>query len=170
MRAKPRQAGFFDADGTIVLGAEFADDLERVLAEHGAETVAAVVVEPMAGSTGVLVPPVGYLERLRGICDRHGILLIFDEVITGFGRLGTPFASQYFDVIPDMFTFAKGVNNATVPMGGVVARDLPQPRSCAGSRSPMSGRSRNGSAGLMPATMCSMRLLTLPRALGWLKT
>jgi beta-alanine--pyruvate transaminase len=77
----------------------------------------------VSGSTAVLPPPKGYLKRLRQICDKHGILLIFDEVITGFGRLGKPFASQYFDVIPDMFTFAKGVNNATVPMGGVVVRD-----------------------------------------------
>ena len=81
-------------------GAELADDLERIVAERGAETIAAVIVEPVAGSTGVLVPPVGYLERLRAICDRHGILLIFDEVITGFGRLGAPFAAQHFGVTP----------------------------------------------------------------------
>ena len=79
-------------------GAEFADDLERIIALHGADTIAAVIVEPMAGSAGVLVPPKGYLERLRSICDRNGLLLIFDEVITGFGRLGKPFAAQYFDV------------------------------------------------------------------------
>jgi beta-alanine--pyruvate transaminase len=81
-----------------------------------------VIVEPMAGSTGVLPPPKGYLERLRQICDRHGILLIFDEVISGFGRLGTPFAAERFGVIPDLITFAKGVNSGTVPMGGVIAR------------------------------------------------
>src|SRR5207344_1744882 len=87
-------------------GAEFADDLERVVALHDASTIAAVIVEPVAGSTGVLIPPQGYLQRLREICDRHGILLIFDEVITGFGRLGQPFASQRFGVMPDLFTIA----------------------------------------------------------------
>ena len=102
-------------------GAELADDLERIVALHGAETIAAVIVEPVAGSAGVLPPPVGYLERLRGICDRHGILLIFDEVITGFGRLGTPFAADYFGVVPDIMTTAKGLTNATVPMGAVFA-------------------------------------------------
>src|SRR5438132_764137 len=81
------------------------------------------IADPVMGSTGALIPPKGYLQRLREICDKHNLLLIFDEVITGFGRLGTPFASQYFDVIPDMFTFAKSVNNATVPMGGVVVKD-----------------------------------------------
>ncbi|MFN0100109.1 MAG: aspartate aminotransferase family protein [Gemmatimonadaceae bacterium] len=101
-------------------GASLADALEAVVAKHGAETVAAVIVEPVAGSTGVLIPPVGYLERLRAICDRHGILLIFDEVITGFGRLGTPFAAQYFNVMPDMITLAKGITNASVPMGATV--------------------------------------------------
>jgi beta-alanine--pyruvate transaminase len=106
-------------------GAEFADDLERIIAERGAETIAAVIVEPMAGSTGVLVPPVGYLERLRALCDRHGLLLIFDEVITGFGRLGAPFAAQYFGVTPDLMTTAKGITNGAVPMGAVfVRRDL----------------------------------------------
>ena len=103
-------------------GAELADDLERVVAEHGAETIAAVIVEPMAGSTGVLVPPVGYLERLRAICDRHGILLIFDEVITGFGRLGTPFAADLVGVTPDLLTMAKGFTNGAVPMGAVGVR------------------------------------------------
>src|SRR5512133_2798228 len=94
-------------------GAHFADELEeRIIPLHDASNIAAVIVEPVAGSTGGLIPPKGYLERLRAICDKHGILLIFDEVITGFGRLGKPFASQYFDVIPDMFTFAKSVNNA----------------------------------------------------------
>jgi len=100
-------------------GAEFADDLERVCALHDPSTIAAVIVEPVAGSAGVLVPPAGYLERLREICTRHGILLIFDEVITGFGRLGHPFASQRFGVMPDLFTVAKGMTNAAVPMGAV---------------------------------------------------
>ena len=105
-------------------GAHLADELEqRIIPLHDASNIAAVIVEPVMGSTGALIPPKGYLKRLREICDKHGLLLIFDEVITGFGRLGTPFASQYFDVIPDMFTFAKGVNNASVPMGGVVVRD-----------------------------------------------
>ncbi|SDU32744.1 aspartate aminotransferase family protein [Stappia sp. ES.058] len=104
-------------------GAELADDLEGIVALHGAETIAAVIVEPVAGSTGVLVPPKGYLERLRAICDRHGILLIFDEVITGFGRLGTPFAADYFGVTPDLFTTAKGLTNGVIPMGAVFAKD-----------------------------------------------
>ncbi|HEX6051456.1 MAG TPA: aspartate aminotransferase family protein [Gemmatimonadaceae bacterium] len=105
--------------GEPVHGAELADDLERIVRERGADTIAAVIVEPMAGSTGVLVPPRGYLKRLREICDRHGILLIFDEVITGFGRLGAPFAADYFGVTPDMMTVAKGLTNAAVPMGAV---------------------------------------------------
>lgn len=100
-------------------GAELADDLERLVALHGAETIAAVIVEPVAGSTGVLVPPKGYLERLRAIADKHGILLIFDEVITGFGRLGTPFATDYFGVTPDLITTAKGLTNGALPMGAV---------------------------------------------------
>ena len=103
-------------------GAHLADELERIVALHDASTIAAVVVEPMAGSTGVLPAPKGYLKRLRDICDKYGILLIFDEVITGFGRLGTPFAAERYGVVPDMMTFAKGVNSGTVPMGGVVAR------------------------------------------------
>ena len=103
-------------------GAELADDLERLVALHDASTIAAVIVEPVAGSTGVLVPPQGYLQRLREICDRHGILLIFDEVITGFGRTGQPFAAQTFGVTPDMITCAKGLTNGTVPMGGVICR------------------------------------------------
>lgn len=102
-------------------GAEFADDLERLVALHGAETIAAVIVEPVAGSTGVLVPPQGYLKRLRNICDKHGILLIFDEVITGFGRLGTPFAANYFGVTPDIMATAKGITNGVIPMGAVFA-------------------------------------------------
>ena len=102
-------------------GAELADDLERVVATHNAETIAAVIVEPMAGSTGVLVPPVGYLDRLRAICDAHGILLIFDEVITGFGRCGAAFGAETVGVIPDMITMAKGLTNGAVPMGAVAA-------------------------------------------------
>ncbi|APV48661.1 aspartate aminotransferase family protein [Betaproteobacteria bacterium GR16-43] len=102
-------------------GAELADELERLVALHDASTIAAVIVEPMAGSTGVLMPPKGYLKRLREITKKHGILLIFDEVITAFGRLGGPFAAQVFDVEPDMITFAKGVTSGTVPMGGVLA-------------------------------------------------
>ena len=106
-------------------GAELADALERLVYLHDASTIAAVIVEPVAGSTGVLVPPVGYLQRLRELCTKHDILLIFDEVITGFGRLGSPFASQHFDVKPDMITMAKAINNATVPMGAVAAsRDI----------------------------------------------
>jgi beta-alanine--pyruvate transaminase len=100
-------------------GAELADALERLVGLHDASTIAAVIVEPVAGSTGVLIPPKGYLERLRAICDKHGILLIFDEVITGFGRLGTPFAADYFGVEPDMMTVAKGITSATVPMSAV---------------------------------------------------
>ncbi|HMA42528.1 MAG TPA: aminotransferase class III-fold pyridoxal phosphate-dependent enzyme, partial [Gemmatimonadales bacterium] len=103
-------------------GAELADALEAIVAQRGAETIAAVIVEPVAGSTGVLVPPRGYLERLRALCDRHGILLIFDEVITGFGRLGTPFAAQALGVIPDMISCAKGITNAAVPLGAVAVR------------------------------------------------
>jgi beta-alanine--pyruvate transaminase len=103
-------------------GAELADHLERVIGLHGADTIAAVIVEPMSGSAGVLLPPKGYLEKLRAICDRHGLLLIFDEVITGFGRLGTPFAAQFFGVTPDMMTVAKGITNGAVPMGAVVAK------------------------------------------------
>jgi beta-alanine--pyruvate transaminase len=104
-------------------GVEFADDLERLVALHDASSIAAVIVEPVAGSTGVLIPPKGYLERLREICTRHGILLIFDEVITGFGRLGTPFAADYFGVKPDMITTAKGITNGTIPMGAVLLSD-----------------------------------------------
>jgi beta-alanine--pyruvate transaminase len=103
-------------------GAHLADELERIVALHDASTIAAVIVEPMAGSTGVLPAPKGYLQRLRAICDKYGILLIFDEVITGFGRLGFPFAAERYGVMPDLMTFAKGVTSGTVPMGGVVAR------------------------------------------------
>ncbi|MCO6364801.1 MULTISPECIES: aspartate aminotransferase family protein [unclassified Paracoccus (in: a-proteobacteria)] len=102
-------------------GANLADELERIVALHGAETIAAVIVEPMAGSTGVLMPPKGYLEKLRAITKKHGILLIFDEVITGFGRLGSPFAAQHFGVVPDMITCAKGLTNGVIPMGAVLA-------------------------------------------------
>jgi beta-alanine--pyruvate transaminase len=103
-------------------GAELADDLERLVALHDASTIAAVIVEPVAGSTGVLIPPQGYLQRLRDICDKHGILLIFDEVITGFGRTGQPFAAQTFGVTPDLMTVAKGITNGCVPMGAVFAQ------------------------------------------------
>jgi len=103
-------------------GAHLADALEAVIAKHGGDTIAAVIVEPVSGSAGVLVPPVGYLERLRTICDAHGILLIFDEVITGFGRVGTTFAAERFGVTPDLMTIAKGLTNGTVPMGAVIAR------------------------------------------------
>src|SRR5579871_2121584 len=104
-------------------GAHLADELERIVALHDASTIAAVIVEPMAGSTGVLPPPKGYLQRLRAICDRHGILLIFDEVITGFGRLGHAFAAERYGVIPDLVTFAKGITSGSVPMGGVIVRE-----------------------------------------------
>ena len=108
--------------GVPAHGAELADDLERLVALHDASTIAAVIVEPVAGSTGVLLPPKGYLERLRAICDKHGILLIFDEVITGFGRTGAPFAANTFGVTPDLMTVAKGITNGCVPMGAVFAK------------------------------------------------
>ena len=103
-------------------GAHLADELERIVALHDPSTIAAVIVEPMAGSTGVLPSPKGYLPRLRAICDKYGILLIFDEVITGFGRLGYAFAAERYGVVPDMITFAKGVTSGAVPMGGVIVR------------------------------------------------
>jgi beta-alanine--pyruvate transaminase len=106
------------AKGQPEHGVELADTLESLVALHG-DTIAAVMVEPLAGSTGVLVPPKGYLERLRAICDKHGILLIFDEVITGFGRLGTNFGAERLGVMPDLMTMAKGLTNAAVPMGAV---------------------------------------------------
>ena len=109
--------------GQPTWGAHLADELERLVALHDASTIAAVIVEPMAGSTGVLAPPVGYLQKLREICTRHGIVLIFDEVITGFGRVGENFGAQRFGVTPDLITFAKGVTNGVVPMGGVLVRD-----------------------------------------------
>jgi len=108
--------------GVPAHGAELADDLERLVALHDASTIAAVIVEPVAGSTGVLLPPQGYLERLRAICDKHGILLIFDEVITGFGRLGAPFGATHFGVTPDLMTVAKGISNGCVPMGAVFCK------------------------------------------------
>ena len=104
-------------------GAEFADELERLVTFHDASNIAAVIVEPMAGSAGVLIPPQGYLEKLAATCKKHGILLIFDEVITGFGRLGTPFAAHYFNITPDILTCAKAINNAAVPMGAVIAKN-----------------------------------------------
>ncbi|MGC6412766.1 MAG: aspartate aminotransferase family protein [Candidatus Puniceispirillaceae bacterium] len=103
--------------------ADLADDLLRIIESYGGSTIAAVFVEPVAGSTGTLVPPVGYLDRLRKICDDHGILLIFDEVITGFGRMGTPFAAHKFGVTPDIATMAKALTNGAIPMGGVAVRD-----------------------------------------------
>ena len=109
--------------GQPAAGAEFADELEaRIIPLHDASNIAAVIVEPVSGAGGVLIPPQGYLQRLRQICDKHGILLIFDEVITGFGRLGKPFASEYFGVTPDLITFAKGITSGTVPLGGVIVK------------------------------------------------
>ncbi|KAB0571678.1 aspartate aminotransferase family protein [Brucella pituitosa] len=102
-------------------GIELADDLERLVQLHGAEKIAAVIVEPMSGSAGVVLPPKGYLERIRATADKHGILVIYDEVITGFGRLGTPFAVDYFGVKPDLVTTAKGLTNGAIPMGAVFA-------------------------------------------------
>ena len=104
-------------------GSELADDLIRIIEKYGADRIAAFITEPMAGSTGVLIPPKGYLEKIRAICTEHDILLIFDEVITGFGRLGTSFAAQYFDVIPDMIVCAKGLTSGTVPMGAVIVKN-----------------------------------------------
>ncbi|MEQ8251363.1 MAG: aspartate aminotransferase family protein [Oceanibaculum nanhaiense] len=103
-------------------GGHLADELERLVTLHDASNIAAVIVEPVAGSTGVLIPPKGYLQKLRSICDKHGILLIFDEVITGFGRLGSSFATEHFGVKPDLITTAKGLTNGCVPMGAVFAR------------------------------------------------
>ncbi len=108
--------------GQPVHGAEFADELERLIALHDPSNIAAVIVEPLAGSTGVLIPPQGYLQKIRELCTKHGILLIFDEVITGFGRLGAAFAAQRFGVTPDLMTVAKGITNGAVPMGAVFAR------------------------------------------------
>jgi beta-alanine--pyruvate transaminase len=115
----PKQNSF--SVGLPEHGADLADELEQLAWLHGGETIAAVIVEPVVGSGGVLPPPKGYLERLRAICDKHGILLIFDEVITGYGRLGTPFGAQRLGVTPDIMTTAKGVTNGVVPMGAVFA-------------------------------------------------
>ncbi len=104
-------------------GIHWADELEKIINLHDFSTVAAVIVEPVAGSAGVIVPPKGYLKRLREICDKYGVLLIFDEVITGFGRLGKPFATEYFDVVPDLITSAKGLTNGTVPMSAVFVKN-----------------------------------------------
>ncbi|MEO8223918.1 MAG: aminotransferase class III-fold pyridoxal phosphate-dependent enzyme, partial [Gammaproteobacteria bacterium] len=101
-------------------GVELADALERLIALHDASTIAGVIIEPVAGSAGVLLPPKGYLERIRAICDKHGLLLIFDEVITGFGRTGSAFAAQTFGVQPDLMTLAKGITSGVVPMGAVL--------------------------------------------------
>ncbi|TPK69785.1 aspartate aminotransferase family protein [Mesorhizobium sp. B2-4-15] len=108
--------------GVPEYGAELANELERIVALHDASTIAAVIVEPVAGSTGVILPPKGYLQKLREICTKHGILLIFDEVITGFGRLGAPFGADYFGVTPDIMTTAKGVSNGVIPMGAVFVK------------------------------------------------
>ncbi|MBC3936161.1 aspartate aminotransferase family protein [Undibacterium sp. CY7W] len=105
-------------------GTHLADELERIVALHDASTIAAVIVEPLSGSAGVILPPKGYLKRLRELCDKHGILLIFDEVITGFGRMATPFAADFFDVRPDLMTTAKGLTNGVVPMGAVFSRSI----------------------------------------------
>lgn len=104
-------------------GVNLADDLQRFVDLHGADTIAACIVEPIAGSTGILVPPVGYLQRLREICTKHGILLIFDEVITGFGRTGEAFAAQTFDVVPDIMTMAKAISNGSIPMAAIAVRE-----------------------------------------------
>jgi beta-alanine--pyruvate transaminase len=108
--------------GQPAWGAHLADELERLVTLHDPSTIAGVIIEPLAGSTGVLVPPRGYLERLHAICQRHGLLLIFDEVITGFGRLGAATASEYFGITPDIITLAKGINNASVPLAAVAVR------------------------------------------------
>jgi beta-alanine--pyruvate transaminase len=109
--------------GEPVAAPDYAHALEGLITLHGAETIAAVIVEPFCGSAGVFAPPKGYLAQLRRICDRHGILLVFDEVITGFGRLGCAFAAERYGVVPDIITFAKGVTNGAVPMGGVIVSD-----------------------------------------------
>ena len=115
--------GNFFSKGQPPNGRDLAKEVDRLAILHGPDNIAAVIVEPVAGSTGVLVPPVGYLQELRAACDRVGCLLIFDEVITGYGRLGTPFAPQYFGVMPDIILTAKGINNGTLPMGAVFASD-----------------------------------------------
>jgi beta-alanine--pyruvate transaminase len=117
----PAQMAF--SRGQPTWGTHLADELERIVALHDASSIAAVIVEPVQGSSAVVVPPVGYLQKLREICTKHGILLIFDEVITGFGRLGENFGAQRFDVVPDIITFAKGVTNGIIPLGGVIVRE-----------------------------------------------
>ncbi|MBU3577844.1 aspartate aminotransferase family protein [Polynucleobacter sp. UK-Kesae-W10] len=109
--------------GQPTWGAHLADELEKIVALHDANTIAAVILEPVQGSTGVIVPPQGYLQKIREICTKHGILLIFDEVITGFGRLGANFGADRFGVVPDMITFAKAITNGVIPLGGVIVRD-----------------------------------------------
>ena len=109
--------------GEPAKGVDLADELERIVTLHDASNIAALVVDPVSASGGVLIPPQGYLKRLREICTRHGILLVFDEVITGWGRLGTPFAAQHFGIEPDLITFAKGVTSGAVPLGGVIVKD-----------------------------------------------
>lgn len=109
--------------GQPAWGAQLAEDLERLVALHDASNIAALIVEPVSGSTGILVPPIGYLQRLREICDKYGILLIFDEVITAFGRVGAPFAAARFGVTPDIITTAKGLTNGVIPMGAVIVRE-----------------------------------------------
>ena len=111
------------SQGQPLTGAEMADDLERIAMNFGGGTIGAVFIEPVAGSTGTLVPPVGYLERVREICDKYGMLLVFDEVITGFGRMGAPFATDRFGVVPDMITMAKAITNGSIPMGAVAVSD-----------------------------------------------
>ena len=111
------------SQGQPLTGAEMADDLERIAMNFGGGTIGAVFIEPVAGSTGTLVPPVGYLERVREICDKYGMLLVFDEVITGFGRMGAPFATDRFGVVPDMITMAKAITNGAIPMGAVAVSD-----------------------------------------------
>lgn len=116
----PENAAF--SKGQPLYGGHFAEDLEKVINLHDPSTIAAVIIEPVAGSTGVLPPPVGYLERIREICDKHDILLIFDEVICGFGRTGAAFGATRFNVSPDLLVCAKGLTNATVPAGAVVCK------------------------------------------------
>ncbi|PKO56868.1 MAG: aspartate aminotransferase family protein, partial [Betaproteobacteria bacterium HGW-Betaproteobacteria-19] len=117
------QADMAYTRGQPTWGLDLAEDLERLVALHDGSNIAALIVEPVAGSTGILVPPIGYLQRLREICDKYGILLIFDEVITAFGRVGAPFASTRFGVTPDIITTAKGLTNGVVPMGAVIVRE-----------------------------------------------
>ncbi|WP_235430333.1 aspartate aminotransferase family protein [Xanthomonas sp. MUS 060] len=111
------------ARGLPTHGAELADDLERLIALHDASTIAALIIEPISGSAGVILPPQGYLQRIRALCDKHGIVLIFDEVITGYGRIGNAFAAQRFGVVPDIITTAKGLTNGCVPMGAIFVSD-----------------------------------------------